>query len=350
MLKSALLFAALLPASYTFQFIENWLCPKVGGTLLPAIPNELKNRVNRAADYQQPLNFDHVPPRPLSQSKCSSLQSYTALGDSYSAGLGASVRLGQCNSSSDPPSSTTCTLAGCSKDTGSYGYLFAKEYGIQDFQYLPCSGANTSTVFEDQISSKYFNTPDGQSPQVVSITVGGDDLGFFVDLVMTCVLTLEFNGTTCAGLIDNSKTKLPTIASNVRSLFQALKKRIGPDTTVVAMGYPAPFGQLDDESGAGQFCPLSPEAGERAGINGLVAQMNTIIARAAATFGFIYGDVDAAWKGHRWCDNGPFWFDDVLCDREIDTAGQEYFNIAFAHPLLAGQAAYLDVLKNSLGC
>jgi lysophospholipase L1-like esterase len=89
---------------------------------------------------------------------------YVALGDSYSAGVGAGGSSGSCGQS---PSA--------------YPALWAKANAPASFTSAACSGATTSDVINSQLSSLSASTT------LVSITIGGNDAGFS-SIMETCVL------------------------------------------------------------------------------------------------------------------------------------------------------------------
>src|SRR5690242_4241737 len=83
---------------------------------------------------------------------------YVALGDSYSAGVGAGSYLG---SSGD-----------CKRSTKSYPYLWYAAHSPSSFSFVACSGAKTGDVLSSQLAAL------GSATTLVSITIGGNDAGF----------------------------------------------------------------------------------------------------------------------------------------------------------------------------
>src|SRR6476620_6394642 len=92
-----------------------------------------------------------------------SVRHYAALGDSYSAGVGAQ------------PST------GCGRNALSYPALFKEQEGIPDagFDFAACGGATTADVRNGQLGGLTAQT------DLVTITVGGNDIGFS-PLLATC--------------------------------------------------------------------------------------------------------------------------------------------------------------------
>src|SRR5262245_24578488 len=83
---------------------------------------------------------------------------YVALGDSYSAGVGA----GSYESDS----------GSCRRSDNAYPKLWANNRSPVSFKFVACSGARTDNVLNSQLSAL---TPD---TTLVTITVGGNDAGF----------------------------------------------------------------------------------------------------------------------------------------------------------------------------
>src|SRR6202167_446284 len=90
---------------------------------------------------------------------------YVALGDSYSSGVGA----GDYSDGS------------CDQSSNAYPVLWADANAPASFANETCSGATTSSVLSSQLS------PLSSSTTLVSITVGGNDVGFS-SVMETCVL------------------------------------------------------------------------------------------------------------------------------------------------------------------
>jgi lysophospholipase L1-like esterase len=91
---------------------------------------------------------------------------YVALGDSYSSGDGA----GSYGSSGS-----------CDRSANAYPQQWANANDPASFSFVACAGATTSDVINSQVSSLSASTT------LVSITIGGNDVGFST-VMATCVL------------------------------------------------------------------------------------------------------------------------------------------------------------------
>jgi lysophospholipase L1-like esterase len=130
------------------------------------------------------------------------------MGDSYSAGPGAGNPF-------------TGDEGSCYRTFGSYGpqlrFDFPETQGTFDF--TACSGHTTQDFIEQQ-AFKLFNIP---SPELVILTIGGNDAGFS-DIVKSCVLGLEIlNFKTCDQALEAGKNVVigPTFQ---KQLFEVWNK------------------------------------------------------------------------------------------------------------------------------
>jgi hypothetical protein len=114
-----------------------------------------------------------LPPRP-SLPPCSGPQAdaassvhYVALGDSYASGLGAGSLIG---------SSGSCDLR-----TKAASALWALAHAPASYTSVACSGATTTSLNSSQLSALSASTT------LVSVTIGGNDVGFS-NILETCAL------------------------------------------------------------------------------------------------------------------------------------------------------------------
>ncbi|MFD7660176.1 SGNH/GDSL hydrolase family protein [Actinosynnema sp. NPDC059797] len=194
---------------------------------------------------------------------------YVALGDSYSSGTGAPPYVG----------------GTCFRSSRGYAQLWADSHDVSSFRYAACGGATTASM-TDQFASLDAGT------DLVTITIGGNDVGF-ANTMVTCVTASD---TTCVNTvnagIENARTALPP---KLDATYATIRSR-APGATVVVLGYP----RLVEPNGS---C-LS--ATKRAALNrGADALHETIAARAAAA-GFRYVDARAHFAGHGACGSSPW--------------------------------------------
>src|SRR5438552_1946620 len=112
---------------------------------------------------------------------------YVALGDSYSAGVGAGGY--------DPSSGI------CMRSPRSYAPLWVTRHEVARFTFVACGGATTTDVRTYQLGGLSSATT------LVTLTVGGNDAGF-VDVVTTCILGTDGG---CRFAVDLAKAYATTV-------------------------------------------------------------------------------------------------------------------------------------------
>ncbi|KHL10574.1 GDSL-like lipase/acylhydrolase family protein [Mumia flava] len=215
-----------------------------------------------------------VPP-----ANAASAERYVALGDSYSAGVGAGSYIA---SSGD-----------CRRSTKAYPYLWKSSNAPASFTFAACSGATTTSVRTGQLASLATST------SLVSISAGGNDVGF-TSVMQTCVLRSQSR---CVSAVDNAIAQVDgVLPGRLDSLYAAIRSR-APDAHVVVMGYPR-FYKLRGS------CIVGLTETERAAINRGADALNAQIAKRAADHGFTFSSVTDEFTGHEIC-SGDAWLHSV---------------------------------------
>lgn len=172
---------------------------------------------------------------------------YVALGDSYAAGVGL-----------DP--ATGSPVAGCLQSEANYPHTVAAELGLSLVD-VSCSGAETKNLIARQQKTSDGTAPPqsdalSDSTELVTITIGGNDLGF-IDLAGSCV-ALSRSGPIISGVAADCRTKLEaaqatpeqrittdvvgsagdTSASGLTAAFAAVREK-APNAEVFVIGYPS---------------------------------------------------------------------------------------------------------------
>ncbi|MFI9251678.1 SGNH/GDSL hydrolase family protein [Streptomyces sp. NPDC053069] len=228
---------------------------------------------------------------------------YVALGDSYSAGVGAGDYLSSGKE--------------CKRSARAYPALWAEAHAPSSFAFAACNGARTTDVLADQLGHLSARTG------LVTLTVGGSDSGF-AGVMTTCALGGD---TRCLSAVSRARTSMDgTLARNLDRLYTAIRDR-APAAHVVVLGYP----HLYHLRGA---CRMGLADKDRAAVNGAVDHLNEVIARGAVGHGFTFADVTAAFAGHEICSASP-WLHGV----DVPAITESY------HPTAPGQSlGYLPVL------
>lgn len=229
---------------------------------------------------------------------------YVALGDSYAAGVGGGARLNEC----------WRALEG-------YPVRVARSLGV-DLAYQACLGATIRDVERDQLTAL------GPQTSHVSVTVGGNDIGF-VPVLVECAKPAWMADTDA--VIDRA---LAVLRTELRTLLDGLLARVtarAPEAELVLTAYPVLFNGEDCNA----LTFFSPH--EMGRIEAGVAELAEVIAAAARDAGAGFVDPRADFAGHAICDEQE-WLNGVAWPLE------ESF-----HPNAAGHSAYAALVSSVLG-
>jgi lysophospholipase L1-like esterase len=222
---------------------------------------------------------------------------YVALGDSYSSGLGAG--------------SYTSSSGSCDRSTNAYSQLWANAHHPASYVSVACSGATTSSVISSQLSALSSSTT------LVSITVGGNDVGFS-SVMETCVLE---STSSCVSAVDAAESAM---TSQLPGELNSVLADIAADAAnarVIVLGYPDLY-DLSKSSGC-----IGLSTTDRTDLNAAANELDTKISQAATRYGDVFAGVQAAFAGHELCDSSS-WLHSV----NFLDIGESY------HPTATGQA------------
>lgn len=157
---------------------------------------------------------------------------YVALGDSYAAG---------------PLIPNPVLPLGCLKSDHNYPHLAAPGIGLT-LRDASCSGATTvdmtnpQNVEPDGPNPPQFNSLDA-STTVVSLTIGGNDIGFS-EVAESCITLNPFSHPCLdkydAGGVDQLKARIEATAPKVAAVLQGIHAR-SPSAKIYVVNYPAIF-------------------------------------------------------------------------------------------------------------
>ena len=231
---------------------------------------------------------------------------YTALGDSYSSGVGTRTYY------SDGTS--------CQRSPYAFPVLDAQRLGAT-LTFAACSGARVADVQNTQLGSLSSAT------SYVTVSVGGNDAGFS-SVISACARPWPY---TCWTEINNAKSFIAnTLPGRLDSLYSAIRGR-APGARIVVVGYPRIFN--------GEECNLASRIspGEQAELNRTADLLATTIAARAAAHAFAFVDVRGIFTGHAVCD-------DVEWVNGLSNPLSESY-----HPNRSGQASgYAGLVENAL--
>lgn len=198
---------------------------------------------------------------------------YTALGDSYSSGVGTRTYY------SDGTS--------CYRSPYAYPVINASQIGASTFVFAACSGAKVSNVINSQLGSLSAATTH------VTLSVGGNDAGFS-SVITQCALPWPY---TCWSQINSANSYITnTLPGSLNNLYSQIRSR-APNARVVIVGYPRLFNESDCQS----LARISP--GEQAALNDTGDLLNNTIRSRAIAWGFRFADPRTPFTGHAICDS-----------------------------------------------
>ncbi len=223
--------------------------------------------------------------------QAASAVNYVALGDSYSSGVGAGS-----------------TSGSCSQSPNAYPALWATATAPASFTFAACSGAKTSDVIGSQLSSLRSSTT------LVSITIGGNDVGFS-SILETCILE---STSSCQSAVSAAEQYANNTLPGQLDTMLADIRADAPNAKIIVLDYPVFY-----DLGVSICLGLS-RADHQALDNG-INDLDGVIAAAASRDGDTFADVRAQFSGHELCD-GAGWLNSVTLP-----VGNSY------HPTATGQ-------------
>ncbi|MFF1546605.1 SGNH/GDSL hydrolase family protein [Streptomyces sp. NPDC058291] len=194
-----------------------------------------------------------------------SVKHYVALGDSYAAGTGLPQQ----------------TNAECRRSAGSYPSWIAETYKPAVFKDVTCSGATTRALWNKQGSAAPQVDALTKDTDLVTVTLGGNDLGFS-DVLTTCVLAglTTKEGTPCRDRLAAGGKDLDAdfakLSTRIPDMLTDIKRR-SPQARVVVVGYPNLFPA--DGSSCGASVPLAK--GDMTWLNQATNRLNLLLETAA---------------------------------------------------------------------
>lgn len=272
--------------------------------------------------------------------------SYMAFGDSFTSGEGAySYTPG-----TDLENENMCHLS-----SKSYPFLLQKQFNIQQFSSVACSGAKIHNILHSsqarqpnpptpttpgyQAQIKYLQHAT-EKPSNITVSIGGNDIQF-ANKLKHCIT----RPTDCYNTYEDRTEIINEINSQQSRLQEMIKKlkSSAPATTKIhIIGYPSIVNEGTGTCGINM--PLSKKERELANI--ITDHLNHVINQSAKAESVNYIDIKGALIGHRLCEAQ----DEILSMHGItygDDAGIERLKFLAKetlHPNEIGQ----QLIKNSI--
>ncbi|MFJ7147468.1 SGNH/GDSL hydrolase family protein [Streptomyces sp. NPDC100445] len=230
---------------------------------------------------------------------------YAALGDSYSAASGVL------------PVDPTNLL--CLRSTADYPHVIAARTGAR-LTDVTCGAAQT----KDFTGSQYPGVApqaDAVTPDtdLVTLTIGGNDNGTFINAVLACGTAGVLSGGTGSPCEDKYGSSFEdAIEANtypaLKTAMRAVRAK-APGARVAVLGYPWITPATADPS---CFVKLPIAAGDIPYLRSLQTHLNAAVRRAAEETGATYVDLAQASEGHDACAAvGTRWIEPLLFGTNI---------------------------------
>jgi lysophospholipase L1-like esterase len=234
-----------------------------------------------------------------------SAATYTALGDSYSSGVGTRSFYNDGTECKRSPLAYPAKVAADKKLT---------------LTFAACSGAKTGDVLSKQLGSLNGSTA------YVTISIGGNDAGFS-SVITECALPWPW---TCWGGITNAenymRNALPGQLDNVYNQIHAK----APAAEVLVVGYPRLFNGVECNG----LARISK--GEQERLNQAADVMAGVIGARASAHAFKFVDPRSAFSSHEIC-SGSEWLNGLS-----NPVSESY------HPNVSGQQDYTNEVEAKL--
>ncbi|POM23908.1 Lipase 1 precursor [Actinomadura rubteroloni] len=263
---------------------------------------------------------------------------YAALGDSYSAGVGAETTVADQNS-----------LARCHRTSNAYYHAVAGAFRFASAGFFACSGATVRDVLHGRF---------GEPPQIdrvhadttlVTLSVGGNDIGFS-RIIAACVVKLPWSGS-CTDQGGDIAKRMATLRQTLPDLLDQIARR-APRARILIMGYPRAFSEVNGAVGD------NISVSEQQWLNAETHDLDALIKQAAAEAddridaadgaGSVeYVDAYSAFAGHEAGSGDPY-----MNGLAVNLAALEAEPRSF-HPTVRGQQAlgalFVDQVKKGPG-
>lgn len=214
--------------------------------------------------------------------------------------------------------------------------LLQAAHNFSSFQFNACSGANTTDCDDTQVKDPSYGSPD-----LVTITIGGDNNQAFLGLIVNCVY--QRDDTYCQYAIQNAQATVAGLDSYLKTLFRDIvSTNFVFNRRVAVVGYPRLWSSTNSTTCQHPVLSNVPLA-DRQSMNDLADGVNAVLKKAANDmgFGFTYVNIDPAFEGKRLCDNVA----DPLLQYDFATSLYGVF-----HPTEQGQQVMFKVVESAIGC
>jgi lysophospholipase L1-like esterase len=169
------------------------------------------------------------------------IKRWAAIGDSYTAGIGAGRPLGHRITADEVAIRVPDGLEEirdnfkCSRYDMAYPKVIEAQFGAHvekdgGFQYLACSGDRSEQIYQQAKALK-------GNLDFVTFTSGGNDL-CLAGIIKDCIMVPYFKNSACETVIAKAQENVKSIITdNVKQILGALNDKVNKDGIVVVNGY-----------------------------------------------------------------------------------------------------------------
>lgn len=241
---------------------------------------------------------------------------YVALGSSFAAGIG----LG--------PAAPAGPLQ-CLRSRGGYPALVARQTGLR-FVDMTCSGSTSQHILDGgQMMLGPQLAAVGPATQLVTLTTGGNDVGYIGDLLAASGGLGPFSRWRQSKTEPAADRPYAAVSDNIITIVARIRER-APQATIVVASYPRVLPD-DGNCAALGIDEASADIGRE-----VARRLALATKRAALSAGTLYVDMDAAGVGHDACAAVP-WVN----------GSKASWGAAF-HPNATGAAATANLITAAL--
>jgi lysophospholipase L1-like esterase len=259
---------------------------------------------------------------------------YVALGDSFTSGPDVPAQLTAATTPSAPPA--------CLRSSRNYASLTSAALGVS-MSDRSCSGATTKDLTASQGPGVPAQlTTLGPNTSLVSVQIGGNDLGFST-LAANCVAGTPWGGTrvgwSCAkyytpGGVDQLAGTIRQVGSAVATSLTDIRER-APHARVFVIGYP----DVVPPDGSGCWPRLPYSADDLTFLRGVESDLNATLAADAKAAADVFVNMATPSADHSGCAPAAArWVEPLLASRGT-------FPL---HPTAAGMAGMAKVLEAAM--
>ena len=265
-----------------------------------------------------------------------STQTYLALGDSYSSGEG------------NPPFSADMD---CHRSYDAWPYLLAKsDARLWLLGNYACTGAKASNALTKSYNpcsllfqfrrcpqSPQISVMKSLKPDIVTITIGGNDIGF-ASTIRGCYLEgIAHRQNLCVDRLYSQVAVIKNFGNKAVGYYKEIKAALPGKSKLYIVGYPNLF---PTNQKATIHCGWLSNAG-RAEFNTLAILLDKVLHDAANAAGVNYVSTLYALKGHELCTSSS-WVNPIVSKHGPPEVTSD------AHPTLAGQQAIESIVDKHI--